>query len=58
MDQYTDCSNIDAQLERLGDELEIGAGLTQKWVDENARTAQNQDDFMTKYREYRRVCTH
>ena len=52
MDQYTDCSDIDTQLERLGDELEIVAGLTQKWVDENARTAQDQDDFMTKYREY------
>ena len=36
----------------LGDELEVVAGLTQKWVDENARTAQDQDDFMTKYREY------
>ena len=52
MDKYTDCSDIDAQLERLGDELEVVAGLTQKWVDENARTAQDQDDFMTKYREY------
>ncbi len=52
MDKYTDCSDIDAQLERLCDELEVVAGLTQKWVDENARTAQDQDDFMTKYREY------
>lgn len=52
MDHFTDCSDIDTQLERLGDELEVVAGLTQKWVDENARTAQDQDDFMTKYREY------
>ena len=37
---------------RLGDELDVVVGLTQKWVDENARTAQDQDDFMTKYREY------
>ena len=51
-DHFTDCSDIDTQLERLGDELEVVAGLTQKWVDENARTAQDQDDFMTKYREY------
>ena len=52
MDRYTDCSDIDAQLSRLGDELEVVTGLTQKWVEENARTAQNQDDFMTRYREY------
>ena len=32
--------------------VEVVAGLTQIWVDENARTAQDQDDFMNKYREY------
>ncbi len=52
MDRYTDCSDIDAQLSRLGDELEVVTGLTQKWVEENARTAQDQDDFMIRYREY------
>ena len=52
MNRYTDCSDIDAQLSRLCDELEVVTGLTQKWVEENARTAQNQDDFMTRYREY------
>ena len=52
MERYTDCTEIDAQLSRLGDELDVVVGLTQKWVDENARTAQDQDDFMTKYREY------
>lgn len=52
MERYTDCTEIDAQLSRLGDELDVVVGLTQRWVDENARTAQDQDDFMTKYREY------
>lgn len=52
IERYTDCTEIDAQLSRLGDELDVVVGLTQKWVDENARTAQDQDDFMTKYREY------
>ena len=52
MDHYTDCSDIDAQLSRLDDELAIVTGLTQKWVEENSRTAQDADDFMVKYREY------
>ncbi len=37
---------------RLEDELAVVTGLTQKWVDENARTAQDPDEFMAKYREY------
>ena len=52
MERYTDCSDIGAQLGRLEDELAVVTGLTQKWVDENARTAQDPDEFMAKYREY------
>ena len=52
MERYTDCSDVDAQLDRLEDELAVVTGLTQKWVDENARTAQDPDEFMAKYREY------
>ena len=52
MDHYTDCTDIDAQLSRLDDELAVVTGLMQKWVEENARTAQDPDAFMAKYREY------
>ena len=52
MDRYTDCADIDAQLGQLSDELDVVAGLTRKWIEENARAAQDQDDFMVKYREY------
>ena len=51
MERYTDCSDVDAQLDRLEDELAVVTGLTQKWVDENARTAPEQDELMAKYRE-------
>lgn len=52
MDRYTDCADLDAQLSRLEDELAVVTGLTQKWVEENARTAQDPDEFMAKCREY------
>ncbi len=52
MERYTDCSDVDAQLDLLEDELAVVTGLTQKWVEENARTAQDPDEFMAKYREY------
>ena len=52
MDRYTDCADLDAQLSRLEDELTIVTGLIQKWVAENAKTAQDTDAFMAKCREY------
>ncbi len=52
MDRYTNCSDIDAQLNRLEDELAVVTGLIQKWVAENAKTAQDTDAFTAKCREY------
>ena len=52
MDRYTDCSDVDSQLKRLGDELAVVSGLIQKWVAENAKTAQDTDAFTAKCREY------
>ena len=52
MERYTDYREIDAQLSRLGDELDVVVGLTRKWVAENAKTAQDSDEFMARYREY------
>ena len=52
MERYTDCSDIDARQSRLDDELAVVTGLIQKWVAENAKTAQDTDAFMAKCREY------
>lgn len=52
MERYTNCTEIDAQLSRLGDELDVVVELTRKWVAENAKTAQDSDEFMVRYREY------
>lgn len=52
MDRYTDCKDLDAQLSRLEDELAVVTGLIQKWVTENAQTAQDTEAFMAKCREY------
>ena len=49
---YTDCKDLDAQLSRLEDELAVVTGLIQKWVKENAQTAQDTEAFMAKCREY------
>lgn len=52
MERYTDCTEIEAELSRLGDEIEVVTELTRKWVTENAKTAQDSDEFMVRYREY------
>ena len=52
MDRYTDCADLDSQLSRLEDELAVVTGLIQKWVAENAKTAQDTEAFMAKCREY------
>lgn len=49
---FTDCSGIEEQLESLLREIEVVTELTQKCVDENARTAQNQNDYTARYNEY------
>ncbi len=52
MDRYTDCTDLDAQLSRLEDELAVVTGLIQKWVKENAQTAQDTEAFNARCREY------
>ena len=52
MDRYTDCKDLDAQRSRLEEELAVVTGLIQKWVKENAQTAQDTEAFMAKCREY------
>ena len=52
MERYTDCTEMNAELSRLYDEIEVVVGLNRKWVKENARTARDSDEFMVKYREY------
>jgi chromosome segregation ATPase len=52
MDRYTDCTDLDAQLSRLEDELAVVTGLIQKWVKENAQTAQDTEAFNARCLEY------
>lgn len=51
-DSLTDCSAIDAEIEALVREIEVVTELTKKCVEENARTAQNQTDYLARYNEY------
>lgn len=48
----TDCTAIDTELDELLREIEVVAELTQKCVEENARNAQNQDEYMARYNGY------
>ena len=52
MEYYTDCRDIDDRLSRLCDELDVVSGNEQKWIEENARRAYDQELFSSKYREY------
>ena len=48
----TDTATIDAEIKELLGEMEIVAGLTKKCIDENSRTAQDQDDYAERYNSY------
>ena len=45
----TDTSEIDRELETLAEEMEVVTELIKKCIDENSRTAQDQDEYLTKY---------
>lgn len=48
-DTLTNCEAIDAELAALGDELSVIAGMMRKCVDDNARTALDQGDYLERY---------
>lgn len=48
-DALTNCEAIDAELEELGAELSVIAGLMRKCIDENASAALDQEDYMERY---------
>ena len=47
-----DCSAIDAEMEAVGSEMEVTAGMIQKLVDENATRKLDQHDYRKKYDGY------
>lgn len=49
---FTDCSSIDAEIQRFNGELEDLADLTRHCIEENARSAMNQQEFKERYDGY------
>lgn len=45
----SDCTALNAELNGLEREMEIVAELTRRCIEDNARTVQNQDDYIKKY---------
>ncbi|MEA4964889.1 MAG: hypothetical protein VB055_03565 [Oscillospiraceae bacterium] len=50
--KYTDCTAIDAELAELLREIDVVTELTRKCVEENAASAQNQDEYAARYSGY------
>ena len=48
----TDCSAIDDELEELRQEIEVVTELTQRCIQENARSAQSQEEYTKRYNGY------
>ena len=48
----TDCTAIDAELDGLLREIEVVTELTQRCIQENAQSAQNQNEYMERYNGY------
>ena len=48
----TDCSVIDAELDGLLREIEVVTELTQRCIQENARSAQSQEEYTERYNGY------
>jgi len=49
---YTDCAAIDAELAELLREIDVVTELTRKCVEENAASAQNQNEYQARYNGY------
>ena len=48
----TDCSAIDAELDGLLREIEVVTELTQRCIQENAQSAQSQEEYTERYNAY------
>ena len=51
-DHLTNCAAIDAELDELLREIEVVTELTQRCVQENARSAQSQEEYTERYNGY------
>ncbi len=51
-DHLTDCSVIDAELDGLLREIEVVTELTQRCIQEDARSAQSQEEYTARYNGY------
>lgn len=49
---FSDCSEINTELQRLQQEMADIAELTQRCIDENAHSAMNQQEFSRRYSGY------
>ena len=45
----TDCTGIDAEIESLLEEIDVVTELTKRCIAENSQTAQNQEEYATRY---------
>ena len=45
----TDCTGIDAEIESLLEEIDVVTKLTKRCIAENSQTAQNQEEYATRY---------
>lgn len=52
MEVLTNCTAIDSEIAELLREAEVITELTRKCIEENASSAQNQDEFNAKYKGY------
>ena len=45
----TDCTGIDAEIERLLTEVDVVTELTRRCISENAQSSQNQQEYTARY---------
>ena len=45
----TDCTGIDAEIERLLTEIDVVTELTRRCISENAQSSQNQQEYTARY---------
>ena len=45
----TNCTGIDAEIESLLEEIDVVTELTKRCIAENSQTAQNQEEYATRY---------
>ena len=45
----SDCTGIDAEIESLLEEIDVVTELTKRCIAENSQTAQNQEEYDTRY---------